>query len=200
MASRLLQLEQYYAASPHISFSFALPRSAPLLPRGNIKTKRPERQGHVDRMKKRQHVIADRIDVNDWITQHPWNPPVWKPEKPEKPIEEKSGKVEETKEKIDIFPENQKVETVETQEKESVNESNETTHIEPKVEPRVEPKMEPKVERKVERKVEPKGEPSRVSLKQKLRKNLLFRFHCCVCWILTPPSACKYPPNRDIRW
>ena len=167
--SRLLQLEQYYAATPHLSFSFALPRSAPPLPRGNDKTKRPERQGHADRMAKRRRVMENRIQVTDWMRCHPWNAPVWKSEKlekPEKPREEMREIVQE----IENSPLNHNVETVETVEtpvEASVTQPTEPTQVEPT-------------------QVEPNVEPPRVSLKQKLRKNILFRFHSPVCW--TPSS------------
>lgn len=139
---------------------------------------------------------------------------MWKSEKSEKlerVSEEESGKVEETVGKIDIFPRNDGVETVETVEIKSEVESKEPIQEEPKEEPREEPevetkvetkaesKAEPKAEPKVETKVETKVEPSRVSLKQKLRKNMLFRFKSRVCSTFTPPLACKCPPNRDIR-
>ena len=108
-------------------------------------------------------------------------------EKLERVSEEESGKVEETIGKIDTFPRNGEAETVETVEIKSEVESKEPIQVEPKVEPKEEPKVEPKVE------------PSRVSLKQKLRKNMLFRFKSRVCSTFTPPLACKCPPNRDIR-
>lgn len=135
---------------------------------------------------------------------------MWKSEKLEKQervSEEESGKVEETIGKIDTFPRNDGVETVETVQIKSEVESKEPIQEEPKEEPREEPEVETKVETKAESKAEPKVEPkvetkvepSRVSLKQKLRKNMLFRFKSRVCSTFTPPLACKCPPNRDIR-
>ena len=71
-----------------------------------------------------------------------------------------SGSVKETKRETENSPLNHNVETVETVEtpvKESVDKPTEPTQVEPNV------------------------ERPRVSLKQKLRKNILFRFHSPVC-------------------
>ena len=98
-----------------------------------------------------------------------------------------SGSVKEAKREIENSPllhSVETVETVETPDKESVTKSTqvEPAQVEPNVEPNVEPTVEPNVEPTVEPTVEPaQVERPRVSLKQKLRKNILFRFHSPVC-------------------
>ena len=77
MLSSLIQLEQYYQSHLHLSPSFSL--SAANIPSVSKPkpSKRATRQGHPDRMRKKYCAVEERSDAN-WMLTHCWKKQEWK--------------------------------------------------------------------------------------------------------------------------
>ena len=173
--SSLHVLEHHYQTFPHvkISWSESLIQQSPLMVKENQRRGRCNRIAHVDRMKVKRKSIADRLELSK-LSQMNMSSLEW----------------------LKQIPMDRKSEQPEVRLPEKEKEPSPDQQIHTMTPVTLVPKSTPKEWTEIKK---TESKPSKVSIKDRLKKNPLFRFHYHVSSNkhVNPSYPCRYLPCKD---